>query len=150
MNYQVDITALATSVLRKRGVVGLFEMANALGKMKPASLQRLLSRIERRQVPSLPTFLALCNWLEIPPAQLLRDLHALPAAEPALSISVEELASIEVFLGVSPSAAYLDHLAAECLDSPDATPSQMLASQYLHLLHEAEEELQQLFAAFHE
>ena len=34
-----------------------------------------LSRVESGKMPDMETFLALCNWLEVPPAELFRNME---------------------------------------------------------------------------
>lgn len=71
MNYQLDVTALATLVSSKRAGRGLHEVAAEIGGVSST----WLSRVEHKEPPTLATLLHLCNWLEIPPGQFLYDAN---------------------------------------------------------------------------
>jgi transcriptional regulator with XRE-family HTH domain len=45
----------------------LREIAEEIGEISPATL----SRIENEKAPDMSTFLRICDWLQVPPAQLL-------------------------------------------------------------------------------
>ena len=66
-NYYLDKKKLAELVRFKRGNQGLREIAEISG----ISLSTL-SRIENEKTPDMDTFIALCNWLEIHPAELIK------------------------------------------------------------------------------
>ena len=78
MKHQLDATALAALVRTKRAGRGLREVAEEIGDISPATL----SRVENEKAPDMTTFLRLCNWLQVPPAQLLADQNNLPASPP--------------------------------------------------------------------
>jgi hypothetical protein len=101
MLYQLDITTLAARVRAKRAGRPLRALVKEIGNISPATL----SRVEREKAPDLPVFLLLCNWLELPPWQVLRDLHHV---EPELAheATVAELTSVELFLGLTPTVAF--------------------------------------------
>lgn len=61
----LDIERLASLVRKKRGSRGLRETAAESGQLSPSTL----SRVENGKIPDLETFLALCNWLGISPAE---------------------------------------------------------------------------------
>lgn len=66
--FKLNVIKLSICLKAKRGNRSLREAAPVVG-LSPSTL----SRIEGRRVDdlSLGTFLALCNWLEMEPAQLL-------------------------------------------------------------------------------
>ncbi|WP_414575805.1 helix-turn-helix domain-containing protein [Anabaena sp. CCY 9402-a] len=68
MRSYLDIEKLASLVRKKRGSKGLRETAAEIGNVSPSTL----SRVESSKMPDMDTFLALCNWLKVPPAELFR------------------------------------------------------------------------------
>ncbi|KYC41368.1 transcriptional regulator [Scytonema hofmannii PCC 7110] len=60
---------LATIVRTKRGTRGLRETAKEIGNISPSTL----SRVENGKMPDMETFLLLCDWLEVPPAELIKN-----------------------------------------------------------------------------
>ena len=60
---------LANMVRSKRGTRGLRETAKEIGNVSPSTI----SRVENGKTPDMETFLALCHWLEVPPAELMRN-----------------------------------------------------------------------------
>lgn len=69
MTYRLDIDQLATLTRSKRGSKGLRVAAKEIGSVSTSTL----SRVENGKMPDMETFLALCSWLEVPPATLIRD-----------------------------------------------------------------------------
>ncbi len=69
MGSYLDIERLASLVRKKRGSRGLRETSAEIGNVSPSTL----SRVESGKMPDMETFLALCNWLEVPPAELFRS-----------------------------------------------------------------------------
>lgn len=69
MSTYLDSMLLATMVRNQRGMLGLREVAALLGDVSPATL----SRVENEQPVDLTTFLRLCDWLRVPPAEFLRS-----------------------------------------------------------------------------
>jgi transcriptional regulator with XRE-family HTH domain len=67
MKHQLDAAALAALVRAKRAGRGLREIAEEIGEISPATL----SRVENEKAPDMTTFLRLCEWLQVAPAQLL-------------------------------------------------------------------------------
>lgn len=65
----MDIEKLAHLVRSKRGRRGLRETAQAIGNVSPSTI----SRVENGKTPDMETFLALCDWLEVPPAELIKN-----------------------------------------------------------------------------
>lgn len=58
----LDIERLASLVRSKRGSRGLRETAKEIGNVSPSTL----SRVENGKTPDMDTFLAICDWLEVP------------------------------------------------------------------------------------
>lgn len=70
MNHQLDTTTLAALVRAKRSSRSLRDVAQEIKTISPATLHR----VESEKTPDLPVFLALCEWLDVPPGRLLIDL----------------------------------------------------------------------------
>jgi transcriptional regulator with XRE-family HTH domain len=66
----LDMQRLSALVRSKRGNRGLREMATIIG-VSPATV----SRVERGTVPDVATFLAICDWIEMPPAGLIKNMN---------------------------------------------------------------------------
>ena len=56
-------------VRTKRGTRGLRETAKEIGNISPSTL----SRVENAKMPDMETFLLLCDWLQVPPAELIKN-----------------------------------------------------------------------------
>ena len=69
MKSNLNAERLANLVRSKRGSRGLRETAKEIGNVSPSTI----SRVENGKTPDMDTFLALCNWLEIPPAELMKN-----------------------------------------------------------------------------
>ncbi|MEM8720389.1 MAG: helix-turn-helix domain-containing protein [Cyanobacteria bacterium P01_G01_bin.39] len=69
MKSNLDAERLANLVRSKRGNRGLRETAKEIGNVSPSTI----SRVENGKTPDMDTFLALCDWLEIPPAELMTN-----------------------------------------------------------------------------
>ncbi len=69
MENYLDIEKLANLVRSKRGSRGLRETAKEIGNVSPSTI----SRVENGKIPDMDTFLALCDWLEVPAAELIRN-----------------------------------------------------------------------------
>lgn len=72
----LDMQMLSDLVRTRRGNRGLREIAPGI-RVSPATI----SRVERGAVPDLETFLALCDWLEIPPRELIRNTNSQVATD---------------------------------------------------------------------
>ena len=66
-----NVERLANMVRSKRGTRGLRETAKEIGNVSPSTI----SRVENGKTPDMDTFFALCDWLEIPPAELMKDTN---------------------------------------------------------------------------
>ena len=69
MKNHLNADKLATLVRSKRGNRGLRETAKEIGNVSPSTI----SRVENGKTPDMETFFALCDWLEIPPAELMKN-----------------------------------------------------------------------------
>ena len=77
-NY-LDIEKLASLVRTKRRERGLREVSKEIGTVSPSTI----SRVENGKVPDIDTFLILCDWLNVSPADLLgndreREIESTP------------------------------------------------------------------------
>jgi transcriptional regulator with XRE-family HTH domain len=72
MGYYLDINELAALVRHKRLGRGLRETAKQIGSISISTI----SRVERKQIPDIVTFLALCDWLEVPPEKLIKSTNS--------------------------------------------------------------------------
>ena len=79
MATELNIARLSALVRSRRGDRGLRETAEEIGNVSPSTL----SRVENGRIaPDMETFLALCDWLEVHPAQLLQSPHSLALDTP--------------------------------------------------------------------
>jgi transcriptional regulator with XRE-family HTH domain len=69
MSNYLDMETLANLVRNKRLTRGLRETSKEIGSVSPSTI----SRVENGQAPDMEKFLALCDWLEIPPASLIKN-----------------------------------------------------------------------------
>ncbi|NET54488.1 MAG: helix-turn-helix transcriptional regulator, partial [Merismopedia sp. SIO2A8] len=69
MSYHLDLNRLATLTRSRRGSLGLRAAAKEIGNVSTSTL----SRVENGKMPDMETFLALCDWLEVPPASLIKN-----------------------------------------------------------------------------
>jgi transcriptional regulator with XRE-family HTH domain len=69
MSNYLDIKTLATLVQNKRLTRGLRETSKEIGTVSPSTI----SRVENGKIPDMDTFLTLCDWLEVPPAELIKN-----------------------------------------------------------------------------
>lgn len=87
MRYLLNMERLAVMVRSQRGVRGLREVAAEIGDVSPSTL----SRVENGNKPDMDTFLALCAWLKVPPAEFFIDptKHADTSGTSADAISLQ-------------------------------------------------------------
>ncbi len=69
MGSYLDIERLASLVRSKRGSRGLRETAKEIGNVSPSTI----SRVENGKTPDMDTFLAICDWLEVPLGELIKN-----------------------------------------------------------------------------
>ena len=67
----LDIQQLANLVRNKRLTRGLRDTSKEIGSVSPSTL----SRVENGKIPDMENFLALCDWLEIPPSELIKNTN---------------------------------------------------------------------------
>ena len=88
----LNMERLASLVRKKRGSRGLRETANEIGNVSPSTL----SRVESGKMPDMETFLALCNWLDVPPAELFRNAEEVhPDTAEAIAIQLRADKSLD-------------------------------------------------------
>lgn len=63
----LNIERLARLIKDKRAGRGLRDVSEEIGDVSPSTL----SRVENGRAPDMETFLKLCDWLQIPAAELL-------------------------------------------------------------------------------
>lgn len=81
MTNYLDTEKLSSLVRTKRLERGLREVSKEIGTVSPSTL----SRVENGKVPDIDTFLALCDWLNVSPADLfgndgVREIESTPEA----------------------------------------------------------------------
>ena len=87
MPYQLDVKRLAVLVRTKRAGRGLRDVSQEIGEVSPSTL----SRLENCKTPDMMVFLRICDWLQIPPAQLFfNDSKSITGAEGAPALSTSE------------------------------------------------------------
>jgi transcriptional regulator with XRE-family HTH domain len=69
MSNYLDMKKLANLVRNKRLTRGLRETSKEIGNVSPSTI----SRVENGKVPDIENFLALCDWLEVPAAELIKN-----------------------------------------------------------------------------
>lgn len=84
MANKLDINKLANLVRSKRGSNGLRDTASEIGNVSPSTI----SRVENGKTPDIETFLALCDWLEIPPAALIKNTKSPKSLDTPEKISI--------------------------------------------------------------
>ncbi|WP_319422043.1 helix-turn-helix domain-containing protein [Pleurocapsa sp. FMAR1] len=84
MGSYLDIERLASLVRSKRGSRGLRETAKEIGNVSPSTI----SRVENGKTPDMDTFLAICDWLEVPLNELIKDTEE-ENIETAEAISIQ-------------------------------------------------------------
>ena len=85
MKNVLNAEKLANLVRSKRGNRGLRETAKEIGNVSPSTI----SRVENGKTPDMDTFLALCNWLEIPPAELINSTEKKNKSDTPEAIAIQ-------------------------------------------------------------
>lgn len=85
MQTHLDMDRLARLVKTKRASKGLREVAAEIGNVSPSTL----SRVENGRVPDMETFLLLCDWLGVAPAEFFSGDASTEEKSPAASIEVQ-------------------------------------------------------------
>ena len=84
----LDIEKLANLVRNKRQNRGLREVAKEIGSVSPSTI----SRVENHSTPDIDTFLALCDWLGVPPAEFIKNTASKEAVNTPETIAAQLLA----------------------------------------------------------
>ena len=84
MHNKLHIDRLATMVRTKRANRGLRETALEIGNVSPSTL----SRVENLRMPDMETFLLLCDWLHVAPAEFFSEDASVPGKTSAESIEI--------------------------------------------------------------
>ena len=85
MGNYLDMEKLANLVRNKRLTRGLRETAKEIGNVSPSTI----SRVENGKIPDMDTFLALCDWLEVPPAELIKNTEGEEALNTPEAITIQ-------------------------------------------------------------
>ena len=85
MGNYLDTERLANLVRSKRGRRGLRDTAKEIGNVSPSTI----SRVENGKTPDMDTFLALCDWLKVPAAELIKNTEDEEALETPEAISIQ-------------------------------------------------------------
>lgn len=85
MGSYLDMDKLAMLVRSKRLTRGLRETAKEIDGISFATL----SRVERGKMPDMDTFLALCDWLEVPPSELIKNTSDIAPLNTPDAISIQ-------------------------------------------------------------
>lgn len=83
-NY-LDMEKLANLVRNKRLTRGLRETAKEIGNVSPSTI----SRVENGKTPDMETFLALCDWLQVPAAELIKNTEDEKAPNTPEAITIQ-------------------------------------------------------------
>ena len=102
MSNYLNTKRLAQLVRIKRGDRGLREIASITG-VSPSTL----SRVENEKTPDVDTFFTLCDWLEVPPAELIRNTENTQEPNKAKSICLKLRADSRLDPQVSNALAVL-------------------------------------------
>src|SRR5690242_1262957 len=85
MQNTLDIERLARLVKTKRASKGLRETALEIGNVSPSTL----SRVENGRIPDMETFLLLCDWLCVSPAEFFSTDASIKEKTSADSIELQ-------------------------------------------------------------
>ena len=84
----LDIEKLANLVRNKRQNRGLREIAKEIGNISISTI----SRVENGKIPDIDTFLVLCDWLGVPPAEFIKNTASKEAVNTPETIAAQLLA----------------------------------------------------------
>ncbi|WP_427157233.1 helix-turn-helix domain-containing protein [Aliinostoc sp. HNIBRCY26] len=87
MEYRLDTNLLAARVKTKRGKKGLRDTAKEIGNISSSTL----SRVENGKMPDMETFLLLCNWLQVSPAELFKKTEESEAPSESNTLEAIEI-----------------------------------------------------------
>ncbi|MEH2330108.1 helix-turn-helix domain-containing protein [Nostoc sp.] len=87
MGYNLDTVLLAAMVKTKRGRKGLRDTAKEIGNVSSSTL----SRVENGKMPDMETFLVLCDWLQVSPAELFKKTEESEASSGSNTLETIEI-----------------------------------------------------------
>lgn len=87
MTSYIDFARLAKLVKAKRGNRGLREVAEEIGDISPSTLSRLEG--ERVNDVASSTLLRICDWLDVAPSEIIKDVGNSPPPDIDIPSSVE-------------------------------------------------------------
>ncbi len=87
MGYNLDTDLLAAMVKTKRGRKGLRDTAKEIGNISSSTL----SRVENGKMPDMETFLLLCDWLQVSPAELFKKTEESEATSDSNTLETIEI-----------------------------------------------------------
>lgn len=85
MRNHLNAEKLANLVRSKRGNRGLRETAKEIGNVSPSTI----SRVENGKTPDMDTFLALCDWLEVLPTELINNTEEKKQSDTLEAIEIQ-------------------------------------------------------------
>ncbi|MEH2044160.1 helix-turn-helix domain-containing protein [Nostoc sp.] len=87
MGYNLDTVLLAAMVKTKRGGKGLRDTAKEIGNVSSSTV----SRVENGKMPDMETFLVLCDWLQVSPAELFKKTEESEASSDSNTLETIEI-----------------------------------------------------------
>ncbi|MBW4561865.1 MAG: helix-turn-helix domain-containing protein [Mojavia pulchra JT2-VF2] len=87
MGYNLDTHLLAAMMKTKRGRKGLRDTAKEIGNISSSTL----SRVENGKMPDMETFLLLCDWLQVSPAELFKKTEESEASSGSNTLETIEI-----------------------------------------------------------
>lgn len=133
MKNNLNADKLATLVRSKRGKRGLRETAKEIGKVSPSTI----SRVENGKTPDMETFLALCDWLEVPPAELINSTEEKKDSNTPEAIAIQLRADKNLDPAIADALASLVKAAYKDLSqNKDGLDSNMVDGETQYTLEE--------------
>lgn len=145
MGHYLDTELLAALTRSKRGSRGLREIAKDIGDVSPSTL----SRVENGKMPDMETFLLLCDWLGVPPAELIKNtgeisrtsaletpeviaiqLRADKDLDPSTANALAALVKAAYYNLLQPTVTPVTQLEANSTDSSGKTLLERLSSEF--------------------
>ncbi|MEL4898275.1 helix-turn-helix domain-containing protein [Crocosphaera sp. Alani8] len=124
MKNTLNAEKLANLVRSKRGNRGLRETAKEIGNVSPSTI----SRVENGKTPDMDTFLALCEWLEVSPAEFIQNTEEEQDLETPEAIAIQLRADKNLDPAIANALASLVKAAYKDMTSePEYTLEELLA-----------------------
>ncbi len=124
MKNNLNVEKLANLVRSKRGNCGLRETAKEIGNVSPSTI----SRVEKGKTPDMDTFLALCEWLEVSPAEFIQNTEQEQDLDTPEAIAIQFRADKNLDPAVANALVSLVKAAYKDMTSePDYTLEELLA-----------------------